>query len=66
MVKLCLSIDETQQVLGIGRTLVYKMIGEGKLDVVKIGRRTLVRTSSVRAVAGEQGDPFPTPVPQMT
>ncbi|WP_448206470.1 helix-turn-helix domain-containing protein [Azospirillum sp. sgz302134] len=53
MNQLCLSVEETQRTLGVGRTSVYKLINEGKLEIVKIGRRTLIKIASVRAVAGE-------------
>ena len=50
---LCLSINDTAQTLGIGRTKIYELINAGQLETVKIGRRTLVRTVSVRAIAKE-------------
>jgi excisionase family DNA binding protein len=53
MEPLCLSINDTAQTLGIGRTKIYELINAGQLETVKIGRRTLVRTASVRAVAKE-------------
>ncbi len=53
MKQLCVSIDDTQRALGVGRTTVYKLIQSGRLETVKIGRRTLVRTASIRAVSGE-------------
>lgn len=46
-------INETARSLGIGRTSVYKLIAEGKLETIKIGRRTLVKTDSIRALVGE-------------
>lgn len=47
------SIPDAQRALGIGRTTAYRLIEEGKLETVKIGRRTLVRIASIRALAGE-------------
>lgn len=55
MEPVCISVTETMRVLGIGRTKVYELINAGVLKVVKFGRRTLVRTTSIRAVAGEGG-----------
>ena len=49
----CLSINDTAQALGIGRTKIYELINAGRLETVKIGRRTLVRIDSIRAIAGE-------------
>lgn len=47
------TIPETLKALGIGRTTAYRLIDEGQLEVVKIGRRTLIRISSILALAGE-------------
>ena len=47
------SIPEAQRALGIGRTTAYRLIDAGKLERVKIGRRTLIRVSSIKALAGE-------------
>lgn len=44
-------INEAARCLGIGRTSVYKLISERKLDTIKIGRRTLVKADSIRAFA---------------
>jgi excisionase family DNA binding protein len=53
MEPVCLSVKETARVLGIGRTKIYELINAGQLETVKIGRRTLVRTASIRAIAQE-------------
>jgi excisionase family DNA binding protein len=45
----CTPIDAARA-LGIGRTKLYELIGTGKLRTVKLGRRTLVRTDSIRAL----------------
>lgn len=47
------SIPDAQRALGIGRSTAYRLIDEGRLEAVKIGRRTLIRVSSIRALAGE-------------
>lgn len=56
MKTLLTSIAEAQRALGIGRSTAYNLINEGKLETVKIGRRTLVTISSIRLLAGEQND----------
>ena len=53
MEPICASVNDTARVLGIGRTKVYELINAGQLETVKIGRRTLVRTASIRSVVGE-------------
>ncbi len=55
------SIADAQRALGIGRTTAYRLIDAGKLEKVKIGRRTLIKVASIKALAGEdqhsnQGD----------
>lgn len=50
------SIPDAQRALGIGRSTAYRLIDEGKLETVKIGRRTLVKVSSIRMLAGEPHD----------
>lgn len=44
------TIDGTKKATGLGTTKIYELIGQGKLDTVKIGRRTLVKTASIRAL----------------
>jgi excisionase family DNA binding protein len=45
---LLLSIAEAQQQLGgTGRTTIYKLIGQGDLAAVKVGRRTFITYASL-------------------
>ena len=48
---LLISIDEAAKSLGIGRTTAWALIKRGALNTVSIGRRTLVTTGSVKALA---------------
>jgi len=48
-----LSITETADALRLGRTSIYGLIKEGRLTTVKLGRRTLVKLSSIKALIGE-------------
>jgi len=41
------SVNDAAAVSSIGRTRLYELINQGKLDVVKIGRRTLVKAASL-------------------
>lgn len=45
------SIPDAAKALGVGRSKLYELIGEGRLETVTIGRRRLVRTASIRALA---------------
>lgn len=47
------TIEGTKQATGLGVTKIYALIGEGKLETVKVGRRTLVKTRSIRLLLGE-------------
>ena len=47
------SIRETGSALGLGRTTIYRMINEGQLQKVKLGRRTLIEISSIKALAAQ-------------
>lgn len=51
--QLVLSINETSRVLNLGRTSIYALINQGRLQTVKLGSRTLVKTSSIMALIGE-------------
>lgn len=44
------TIDGAIKATGLGRTTLYSLIKAQKLATVKIGRRTLVRTDSIRAL----------------
>lgn len=45
------SIPEAAKALGISRSKTYELISERRLLTVSIGRRRLVRTESIRAIA---------------
>jgi excisionase family DNA binding protein len=46
------SINETARALSLGRTSIYALIKQGRLETVKLGSRTLVKTSSIMALIG--------------
>ena len=45
---LAYSVADACRVSSIGRTRLYSLIGEGKLEVRKIGKRTLIVAASLR------------------
>ncbi|WP_428629860.1 helix-turn-helix domain-containing protein [Sphingopyxis sp.] len=47
---LAYSINEASRVSSLGRTRLYQLIGEGRLEVRKIGKRTLIPAASLRAL----------------
>lgn len=40
---LAYTVADAVRVSGIGRTTLYSLIGQGRLPIVKIGNRTLIR-----------------------
>ena len=44
------TIQNAVHILGLGRTTIYELIGQGKLKTIKIGRRRLITTDSIRAL----------------
>lgn len=49
------TIAGARQALGIGTTKLYELIGAGELQTLKIGRRTLIRTDSIRSLVERLG-----------
>ena len=54
MEPLAVSINEAAKVLGLGRTSIYAMMGDGRLEFFKLGRRTLIKTVSIRRLVDAQ------------
>lgn len=54
MERLSYSINETAQLLSMGRTSVYALIAEDRLEIFKLGRRTLVKADSIRRLVDGQ------------
>ena len=52
-------VSEACRIMGIGRTRLYSLIKDGRLDIVKIGRRTLIRYDSLKRLADEGWNPLP-------
>lgn len=57
MEPLAISINATAKALGVGRSSVYVLLKAGRLEVIKIGRRTLLTTASVRKLAQPDHSP---------
>ncbi len=55
MEALAVSINDTAKALGLGRTSIYAMIADGRLDTFKLGRRTLVKAESIRRLVAGKG-----------
>lgn len=55
MEKIAYSINDTARTLSLGRTSIYAMIADGRLEAFKLGRRTLIRAESIRRLVGGEG-----------
>ena len=51
---LAYSISEACRVSSIGRTSLYRLISEGRLETRKIGKRTLIPAASLNALIDGQ------------
>jgi excisionase family DNA binding protein len=49
------SVADACRVSSLGRTRLYQLIGEGRLEVRKIGKRTLIPAASLRALIEGEG-----------
>lgn len=54
MERLAVSVNDAARALGLGRTSIYAMIGDGRLEMFKLGRRTLIKTASIRRLVDGQ------------
>ncbi|MDP5281409.1 helix-turn-helix domain-containing protein [Sphingomonas sp. DG1-23] len=50
-----MSVSDACRHIGIGRTKLYQLISSNSLDVVKIGRRTLILTASIERLINAGG-----------
>ena len=48
--KLTMTIDEAGVLLGIGRSLAYQLAHQGKLPVIRLGKRFLVSRKAFEAM----------------
>ena len=52
---LAYSVNEACRVSSLGRTRLYQLIGEGRLEIRKVGKRTLIPAASLRALVIGEG-----------
>lgn len=53
MEQLTVSVTAAAKALGLGRTSIYALIKQNRIEVIKIGRRTLLTTASLRNLLDE-------------
>lgn len=49
-----ISINGAARALSLGRTSIYELIKDGRLETIKIGRRHLIKTESIRRLINIQ------------
>jgi len=54
MEPLALSVNDAAKALSLGRTSIYAMISDGRLEAFKLGRRTLIKMESVRRIVADE------------
>jgi len=52
---LAYSVSEAMRVSSLGRTKIYELINNEVLDTIKVGRRTLVKASSLHKLVEHGG-----------
>lgn len=52
MDSLAVSVKDAARALGVGRTTVYALLNEGKIETISVGRRRLIKTASLRRLVG--------------
>jgi excisionase family DNA binding protein len=54
--RLACTIDEACSAIGLGRTKLYELIGEGRVETTSVGRRRLVLVRSLVALIDQRRD----------
>ena len=56
VIKMGMTIEEAAEISGIGRNTMRKLVDWGKLPVLKVGRKTIIRSDTLeRFMAVNQG-----------
>lgn len=50
LIKVAYSVNETLNLLSIGRTTFYELVGRGELKITKLGKKTLVYAIDLAAL----------------
>jgi excisionase family DNA binding protein len=48
------SVNDAAKALSLGRTSIYSLIRSGRLETLKLGRRTLIKVASIRRLLEDQ------------
>lgn len=50
-----MSVNEAADALGLGRSTVYGLLKSGQLEAIRLGRRTIVTSSSIDRLLARAG-----------
>jgi excisionase family DNA binding protein len=53
MEPVAVTVTDACAAIGVGRTMLYQLLSERKLDSVTIGRRRLITTESIRRLVAD-------------
>lgn len=53
--RMLLTVEEAAAVLGVGRSLMFELIGRGQVRTVRVGRLRRVRPEDLRAYVDQLG-----------
>lgn len=56
---LTIRITDAAKALSIGRTTIYKLIADGTLQTIKVGRRRLILTQSIQELCDQSTPTLP-------
>jgi excisionase family DNA binding protein len=62
LVKAAYSVNETLDLLSIGRTTFYALVRSGDLKIAKLGKKTLIYATDLAALLGKLRDASEQPV----
>ncbi|WP_298281618.1 helix-turn-helix domain-containing protein [Acidocella sp.] len=57
MEPIAISVNAAAKALGVGRSSIYVLLKSGRLEAIKIGRRTLLTTVSIKRLAQANQSP---------
>ncbi len=47
---ICVTVASAISLLGLGKTKLYELLGNGELEAIRVGRRTLILQASIDAL----------------
>ena len=54
--KLAVPVTEAASLIGCSPSMLWKLVGQGRIEKVKIGRRTVIRVAELERFLAEQSE----------